>query len=184
MESINSNAQVVEDSIRKILQQYDNPLREGLLDTPKRVAKMYNELLTPPKFNFTVFSANKYDEMIIEKGIEFFSLCEHHIIPFFGVVHVGYIPNKKIVGISKLSRTVEFFARRLQIQERMTQEIADYLEDKLKPKGVGVIIQARHLCQEMRGVKKRDLITITSALKGVLLTKQKAREEFINLCAR
>jgi GTP cyclohydrolase I len=173
----------IEDNIRRILQATGNDAsREGLLDTPKRVAKMYKELLTPPEFNFTTFDADGYDQMIIEKGIEFFSLCEHHMVPFFGVVHIGYIPGKKIVGLSKLARTVEYFARRLQVQERMTQQIADFLQMKLKPRGVGVVIQARHLCQEMRGVKKRELVTITSALKGVMLKNQKAREEFIQLC--
>lgn len=182
METINSTAQIIEDSVKNILSIYDDETREGLFDTPKRVTRMYAELLTPIEFNFTAFDANGYDEMIIEKDIPFYSLCEHHLVPFFGTASVGYIPDKKIVGISKLSRTVEYYARRLQVQERMTQQIATYIQEKLSPLGIGVIIKARHLCQEMRGIKKQGSETITSCMKGVMLDKFETREEFIQLC--
>jgi GTP cyclohydrolase I len=142
---------------------------------------MYRELLTPVEFEFRTFSSDGYSEMIVESNIEFFSLCEHHMVPFFGVAAIGYIPNGKIVGLSKLARTVEYFARRLQVQERMTNQIAEYLEAKLEPQGVGVVVRARHLCQEMRGIKKRDVMTTTSALRGLMFTDSKAREEFLDL---
>lgn len=167
--------------MRGILAAHDDPSREGLLDTPARVARMYRELLTPPKFTFTTFSANGYDEMIVEDGIEFYSLCEHHLVPFFGTVAIGYVPTKKIVGLSKLARAVEFHARRLQLQEAMTMQIADYLNDQLRPRGVGVVVRARHLCQEMRGVRKPNVYTTTSALYGIFKDDEKCRAEFMRL---
>jgi GTP cyclohydrolase I len=182
MESINSKSQVVADSVKQILNVYDTASRDGLRDTPMRVARMYEELLTPQEFTLTCFPSEGYDEMVVETGIEFFSLCEHHMVPFFGTVSIGYIPGVSMVGISKLARTVEYFARRLQVQERMTIQIADYLYEKLMPRGIGVIITARHLCQEMRGIKKRNTSTITSALRGVLIGNTGAREEFLQLC--
>lgn len=159
----------------------EEPTRPGLLDTPRRVARMYRELLSPPEFHFQTFPSDGYDEMVVVSNIEFFSLCEHHLVPFFGTATIGYVPNGKLVGLSKLPRTVEWFARRLQVQERMTSQIADYLETNLTPLGVGVVIRARHLCQEMRGIKKRDVLTTTSAVRGVMLEKPAAREEFLSL---
>jgi len=177
-----ATAQGVEGAVRTILSAFDCAERPGLIDTPARVARMYAELLTPREFAFTTFDSEGYDEMIVESNIEFFSLCEHHMVPFFGTVAIGYIPNGRLVGLSKLARAVEYYARRLQVQERMTSDIAAFLEENLKPKGVGVIVKARHLCQEMRGIKKRDIQTTTSVMKGVMLTNASAREEFLKLC--
>lgn len=174
--------QAVESAVKTIIAQFDDVDRVGLRDTPSRVVRMYQELLTPVPFNFTTFPSEGYDEMVVQSGIEFFSLCEHHLVPFFGTVAIGYVPNGKLVGLSKLSRTVEYFARRLQVQERMTHQIACFLFEQLQPKGVGVIVRARHLCQEMRGIKKQGVETTTSALKGVMLHKQTTREEFLSLC--
>ena len=160
----------IEQNIKELLDLLGEQQREGIKDTTKRVAKAWKELLTPPEFNPTVFSANGYDQMIIEKDITFYTLCEHHLIPFFGTVSIGYIPDKKIIGISKLPRTVEYYSKMLNTQEYFTNNIAEYLYNKLKPKGLAVIVNGRHLCQEMRGVKKKGKM-ITSALRGVMLDK-------------
>jgi len=157
--------------------------RNGLRDTPKRVARAWIELTTPPEFSLTTFDSNGYDEMIISKDINYYTFCEHHLLPFFGVVHIGYIPDKKIVGLSKLARTVECFSKRLNTQEYLTDNIAEFLYLNLKPKGIGVIIEGRHLCQEMRGIKKRGKM-ITSALRGIFLSKLEAKEEFLKLCKK
>ena len=159
----------------------ENPDREGLKDTPRRVAKAWGQLIKKEKFNPTVFDANGYDQMIIERDIAFYTLCEHHLIPFFGTVSIGYIPNDRIIGISKLPRTVEYYSKRLNTQEYFTDNIANFLVKTLQPKGVAVTIRGRHLCQEMRGVKKRGDM-ITSALRGVFYKEPKVREEFFQLC--
>ncbi len=173
-----------ESDIVRILERIgEDPKREGLIDTPKRVVKAWKELTTPPDFNPTVFDANGYDQMILEKGITFYTFCEHHMIPFFGTVDIGYIPDKKIIGISKLPRTVEYFSKMLNTQEYFTNNIAEYLNEKLKPKGIGVVVKGRHLCQEMRGVKKKGQM-ITSCLKGQMLNNPIAREEFLDLCKK
>jgi GTP cyclohydrolase IA len=182
MEVVGSKSQTVECAVREIISQFDDPEREGLKDTPARVAKMYSELFDQTDFALTTFDANGYDQLIVERDIPFYSLCEHHLVPFFGVAHIGYIPNEKIVGISKLARTVEMFARRLQVQERMTQQIANHLTNALNPIGLGVVIQARHLCQEMRGIKKSNVETVTSVMLGALLEMSSARSEFLSLC--
>lgn len=140
--------------------------RDGMLETPTRYAKLIHEFTHPKEFKFTTFDAEGYDQMIVQTHIDFYSLCEHHLVPFFGHATVAYIPSKKIVGLSKLSRTVDFFARRLQNQERITKEIADYLLSKLEPLGVAVSLRGRHLCQEMRGVRKSDVFTVTTDLRG------------------
>jgi GTP cyclohydrolase IA len=158
----------------------ENPDREGLKETPKRVMKFYNEFLNPPEFNFTVFDSEGYDEMIIQKDIPFFSLCEHHLAPFFGHATVAYIPNGKIVGLSKLTRTVEHYARRLQNQERITHQIAERLQKELLPVGVAVTLNARHFCMEMRGVRTHDVTTKTTKLIGVFYDKPEARQEYLN----
>jgi GTP cyclohydrolase I len=169
-----------QDNIIRLLETLgENPTREGLQDTPKRVMKFYREFLTPPEFNFTTFEGENYDEMIIQKDIPFFSLCEHHLAPFFGTATVAYIPDGKIVGLSKLARTVETYARRLQNQERITSQIAERLQAELDPLGVAVTLKARHFCMEMRGVKTHDVTTSTTKLLGVFKTKPEARSEFL-----
>jgi GTP cyclohydrolase I len=164
----------------------EDPSREGLLRTPGRVAKAY-EFLTKgyhedidQVLNGAVFN-EKYSEMVIVKDIDFFSMCEHHLLPFFGKAHVAYIPNGKIVGLSKIPRIVEVFSRRLQVQERLTQQIADTLFEALNPDGVGVIIEARHMCMMMRGVEKQNSVATTSAMLGVFMDDMKTRGEFLHL---
>ena len=170
-----------ESDIVRILERIgENPNREGLQDTPKRVVKAWKELTTPPEFNPTVFSANGYDQMIIEKGIQFYTFCEHHMLPFFGKASIGYIPDDKIIGISKLARCVEHYSKSLNTQEYLTNNIGNYLKEKLKPKGIAVVCEARHLCQEMRGVKKIGNM-VTSYVDGFFKEDSKAREEFLSL---
>ncbi len=178
----------IEDYVRKILQHMgEDPDREGLLKTPYRVARAF-EYLTKgyqqdPKevINGAVFTEEDYSEMIVVKDIDFFSMCEHHILPFFGRANVAYIPDKHIVGISKIARLVDVYARRLQVQERLTTQVANTLMEELKPLGVGVIITAEHLCMRMRGVEKQNSIVTTSATLGAFRTHQETREEFITL---
>jgi len=179
-----------EHLIYELLEQLgENPRREGLAKTPSRVARMY-EFMTKgyredvkAVLNGAVFK-EKYSEMVIVRDIDFFSLCEHHLIPFFGKVHVAYIPNGKIIGLSKIPRVVEVFARRLQVQERMTQQIAETLFDHLNPQGVGVVVEARHLCMIMRGVEKQNSVAMTSSMLGVFRDDVKTRSEFLTLIDR
>ncbi len=165
----------------------ENPNREGLKDTPKRVAEMYTELFMgldmSPKEELTVGFEEGHREMVILRDIPFHSMCEHHLLPFYGVVHVGYLPNAsgRVVGASKLARVVEIFAKRPQIQERMTTQIADAIVDGLQPDGVGVIVQAEHLCMIMRGIKKPGSTIITSALRGAFRHRKEPRAEFFAL---
>ena len=181
----------IEFHIREILRLIgENPEREGLLDTPHRVAKMYlNEIFEGYKqqpveiLNNAVFHSD-YEEMVIVKDIDFYSMCEHHLIPFFGVVHVGYIPDGKLIGLSKIPRLVDMFARRLQIQEQMTVQIAKTLEELLEPKGVAVVVEAIHLCSVMRGVRKPRNKMITSEVRGAFRKHQKTREEFFSHIGR
>jgi len=155
---------------------------EGLRETPRRVAKAYAELLTPVPFEATTFPNEEgYDELVVARSIPFHSLCEHHLIPFVGVAHVAYLPGERIVGLSKLARIVEHFARRLQVQERMTVQIADWLEQELSPKGVGVVLDAEHFCMTLRGVQKPGARTTTSALRGRVREDERTRAEFISL---
>jgi GTP cyclohydrolase I len=163
----------------------DNPKREGVLDTPRRVVKSWKEIYAgyrqdPVKILGTTFEKGKYDQMVICKDIELYSTCEHHMIPFFGKAHIGYIPGERVVGLSKLARVVDVFARRLQIQEKMTQQIADVLNDVLKPKGVMVVVEAKHMCMCARGVGKQNSSMITSAIHG-LFKEKKVRTEFLDL---
>ncbi len=184
------NHEIVEESIRTILTEIGEDVnRAGLLKTPHRVAKAY-EFLTQgyrknidDVLNGAIFE-EKYDEMVIVKDIDFYSMCEHHLLPFFGKVHIAYIPNGKIVGLSKLPRIVDVFARRLQVQERMTQEIADTLDKYLAPRGVAVVIEAYHMCMMMRGVQKQNSITTTSAMHGIFSDDTRTRSEFLNLIAQ
>jgi len=156
--------------------------QDGLRDTPRRVAAAYAELLTPQPFEATTFpNAERYDELVVARGIPFHSLCEHHLIPFVGVAHVAYLPGERIVGLSKLARIVEHFARRLQVQERMTVQIADWLETELAPKGVGVVLDAEHFCMTIRGVRKPGARTTTSGLRGLVRDDSRTRAEFLAL---
>lgn len=157
----------------------EDPDREGLKDTPKRVARMWEDLLSVKSIQPTCFT-EQYDQMIVIKDIPFHSFCEHHIIPFFGIASVAYIPSRKVLGLSKLVRTVLKYSKALQLQERMTNQVADEIVELVKPSGVGVIVEARHLCIEARGVQ-RSHNTITSALRGAFLTKRVVREEFLKL---
>lgn len=163
--------------------------REGLKDTPKRVSKMYDEIFAgyavdPVELLQRTFTKEDHHEMVIVQDIKFYSACEHHMVPFFGKVHIGYIPNGTVVGISKLARLVQCFAQRLQIQERMTTQIADTIMQVLHPMGVGVIVEASHLCMVMRGAKSPEALTKTAAMRGVFLDKFQVREEFYNLIGR
>jgi GTP cyclohydrolase I len=164
----------------------EDPKRQGLLRTPERVGKAL-EFLTSgyqvdvEKLLNNAFYEVKYDEMVVVKDIEFFSLCEHHMLPFFGKVHVAYLPHKRVIGLSKIPRIVDAFARRLQIQERMTQEIAQTIQDALDPVGVGVICEARHFCMMMRGVEKQHSGALTSAMLGAFRSQKETRDEFLSL---
>lgn len=180
----------ISNSVKNILVAIgENPEREGLLDTPKRVSRAYQELLsgyrTDPKklINNALFDV-KYDEMVIVRDIEFYSLCEHHMLPFLGRVHVAYIPTKKVIGLSKIPRVVDMFSRRLQVQERMTQQIAEFIDAVLEPAGVGVVVEAMHMCSMIRGVKKQDSRMTTSAMLGVFRKEISTRMEFLNHISR
>ncbi|MFL6206891.1 MAG: GTP cyclohydrolase I FolE [Acidimicrobiales bacterium] len=155
---------------------------EHMQETPRRVAAAFAEMLTPRSFNLTTFPNDEgYDELVVARDIPFHSLCQHHLLPFKGVAHVGYLPGERILGLSKLARVVELFARGLQVQERLTKQIADWLEEQLAPKGVGVVIEAEHLCMSLRGVQAHGSKTVTSALHGVLRTDQRSRAELFAL---
>ena len=177
----------IEKHMQEILRLIgENPDRDGLVKTPERVAKSL-EFLTSgyrmePKnvLNDALFSSTN-NEMVLIKNIEFYSLCEHHLLPIIGRVHVAYIPNKKVVGLSKIPRMVNIFARRLQIQEQMTEQIANAIQEVVHPLGVGVVVEARHMCVEMRGVEKINSITTTSALRGSFITRADTRKEFFDL---
>jgi len=177
----------IADLVRQMIVQLgEDPNREGLRRTPERFEKALRFLTSgyrqdPAKIlNGAMFSVT-YDEMVVVKDIEVYSLCEHHLLPFFGKCHVAYIPNKKVVGLSKIARLVNMYARRLQIQERLTSQIAHTLEDQLSPQGVGVIVEARHLCMVMRGVEKQNSAAMTSAMLGVFRENKQTRDEFLSL---
>jgi len=176
---------VIEEAVARILNAIgEDPQREGLQYTPRRVARMYHELLggytmdSTAIVNGALFDV-KYDEMVIVRDIEFYSMCEHHMLPFIGRAHVAYIPNGKVLGLSKIPRIVDMYARRLQVQERMTRQIADFLRDLLKPQGVAVVVEAMHLCSTMRGVKKHDARMTTSAMHGAFRANLGSRQEFL-----
>lgn len=179
--------EMIESFIQGLLSFLDEDIsREGLQNTPARVEKFYKEWLTvgDPSFNCTMFDHEGMDQIIIQRDIPFYSLCEHHLLPFFGYATIGYLPNKSIVGLSKLSRTVEWFASRLQNQERLSQQISNFLVEKLNPKGVGVILKARHMCMEMRGIKTVGAETITSSMVGCFREDQAIRRELMSLAAK
>ncbi len=174
----------VEAAVRSILESVgEDPQRDGLKNTPARVARMYREILqgyhTDPTtlINEALFDI-AYDEMVVVKDIEYYSLCEHHLLPFYGVAHVAYLPHGKVLGLSKIPRVVDMFARRLQVQERMTRQIADFLEDVLHPRGVAVVVEGAHLCAMMRGVRKANARMVTSAVLGGFKSDARTRSEF------
>lgn len=180
----------LEESVKTILKEIgEDPDREGLLRTPNRVAKAYKFLTKgysediETLLNNAIFNEH-YDEMVIVKDIDFYSLCEHHLLPFFGKCHIAYIPNGKIVGLSKLPRMVEMFSRRLQVQERMTREIGDMINKVLEPKGVAVVTEASHLCMMMRGVEKQNSVATASAMLGRFKSDEKTRTEFLKLIGK
>lgn len=181
------NIESLKEHYSKVLELIgEDPSREGLIKTPERIAKAMQFLTQGYEMNATeilqsaMFSED-YSQMVLVKEIEFYSLCEHHLLPFFGKAHIAYIPDGNIVGLSKLPRIVDAFSRRLQVQERLTNEIRDCIQDTLKPKGVALVMEARHLCMQMRGVEKQSSLTTTSAFSGAFLESEKTRLEFMNL---
>ncbi|HBH79272.1 MAG TPA: GTP cyclohydrolase I FolE [Nitrospira sp.] len=195
MEDVNGSGQapdlpVLQSLVTEMLLALgEKPSRNGLLKTPERVAKALAFMTQGYQrdidhlLNGALFPI-EYDEMVIVKDIDFFSMCEHHLLPFFGRVHVGYLPNKKVVGLSKIPRIVDMFARRLQVQERLTVQIAETLSTKLNAHGVGVVIEARHLCMMMRGVEKQNTVAVTSSMLGAFRSQSQTREEFLKLIRR
>jgi GTP cyclohydrolase IA len=180
----------VQQAVKTMLKALgEDPDRDGLKNTPKRVARMYGELLSgysvdpDAMVNEALFEI-RYDEMVIVRDIEFYSLCEHHMLPFMGRVHVAYIPDGKVLGLSKIPRIVDMYARRLQVQERMTRQIADFLRDLLKPQGVAVVVEALHLCAMMRGVKKHGARMTTSAMHGAFRANLATRQEFLDMISK
>lgn len=183
------NQRIVELTRDLLVEVGEDPNRDGLLKTPERVSRAWADLTSGYRMNAeellngALFDVT-YDEMVIVKDIELFSLCEHHLLPFYGKAHVAYIPRNKVIGLSKVARLVDMFARRLQVQERLTREVADAIQDAINPVGVGVVCEARHLCMMMRGVEKQHSATITSAMLGDFRDNQKTREEFLALVGR
>ena len=177
------NLPAAERAVRDLLVALGrDPSSPHLADTPRRVAESFTEMLTPREFDLTTFPNDEhYDELVLARNIPVQSLCEHHMLPFTGVAHVGYLPGERILGLSKLARVVELFARDLQVQERLTVQVANWLREHLAPKGVGVVIEAEHLCMSMRGVQARGSRTITSSVHGVLRENAASRQEFFML---
>ncbi len=184
------DTQAIQESVRRMLIAFgEDPDRQGLLRTPERVANMYEELLAGYRvnpvelINNAIFDVN-YDEMVVVRDIEFYSLCEHHMLPFIGRAHVAYIPKGKVIGLSKIPRVVDMFARRLQVQERMTRQIADFLNEVLHPMGVAVVVEAIHMCAMIRGVKKHNSRMTTSTMLGAFRTNMATRMEFLDNISR
>jgi len=182
--------QAMQDAVLHLIKAFgENPKREGLKNTPQRVARMYAELLSGHRtdpvamVNGALFDIT-YDEMVIVRDIEFYSMCEHHLLPFMGRVHVAYLPDGKVIGLSKIPRIVDMFARRLQVQERMTRQIADFIRDLLHPQGVAVVVEALHLCSMMRGVHKQNARMTTSAMHGAFRSNLATRQEFLDNISR
>ena len=172
-----------ETAARELLRALGTDLeQEGVLETPRRMASAYAEMLTPEPFNLTTFPNEEgYDELVLVRDIPFQSLCMHHLLPFHGVAHVAYLPGERILGLSKLARVVERFSHDLQLQERLTTQIAGWLQEHVQPKGVGVVIEAEHLCMSLRGVQTAGALTVTSALHGLVRDDPRTREEFLSL---
>jgi len=177
------NLPAAERAVRDLLRALGrDPSSPHLADTPRRVAESFTEMLTPREFDLTTFPNDEhYDELVLARNIPVHSLCEHHMLPFTGVAHVGYLPGERILGLSKLARVVELFARDLQVQERLTVQVANWLQDNLAPKGVGVVIEAEHMCMSMRGVQASGSTTITSSVHGALREDARSRQEFFAL---
>jgi GTP cyclohydrolase IA len=180
----------LEEAVRTLLAEIgEDPAREGLVRTPQRVRRMYDELTAgyhvdpDALINGACFSVD-YDEMVVVRDIEFFSLCEHHLLPFIGKAHVGYLPRGRVVGLSKIPRIVDMYAQRLQVQERLTVQVADFLMEKLEPKGVACVIEATHLCTMMRGVKKQEATMVTSSMTGTFRRDARTRAEFMGLIGK
>ena len=175
--------QAAERAAAKLLEALGADLTdEGLRETPRRMAAAYSELLTPQPFRPTTFPNDEgYDELVVARSIPFHSLCMHHLLPFHGVAHIGYLPGERLIGLSKLGRVVEHFSRDLQLQERLTTQVAGWLDDELAPKGVGVVLEAEHLCMSLRGVQKLGATTVTSALRGLVRDDARTRQEFMAL---
>jgi GTP cyclohydrolase I len=174
------------EAVRALLAALGQDLTsESLVETPRRVAASFAELLAAPDFDLKTFPNEEgYDEMVVARGIPFASLCEHHLLPFIGLAHVAYVPGDRILGLSKLARVVELFARRLQVQERLTTQVADWLQENVQPKGVGVVLEAEHMCMTIRGVRAGGARTVTSALHGALRNDPRTRAEFLSLTGR
>ena len=189
-EPISAASLTTQELYRELLVRIgENPTRDGLIDTPERMEKSmafltrgYEQTVTDVLHN-ALFDVD-YDEMVIVKDIEYFSMCEHHLLPFFGKAHIAYVPNGKVIGLSKTARLVDVFARRLQVQERLTSQVADAIEEAIHPQGVAVILEAQHLCMMMRGVEKQHSSTVTSAMLGVFKTQMQTRNEFLSLVRR
>jgi len=177
------NLPAAEAAVRDLLLALGrDPSSPHLADTPRRVAESFKEMLTPREFDLTTFPNDEhYDELVLARNIPVQSLCEHHMLPFTGVAHVGYLPGERILGLSKLARVVELFARDLQVQERLTVQVADWLQEHLAPQGVGVVIEAEHMCMSMRGVQAKGSRTITSSVHGLLREDARSRQEFFAL---
>jgi len=184
---MNNNNNKLSNSVRNILEEIgEDSEREGLLKTPERVSKSLSFLtngykLNPEEILKSALFTEEYNQMVLVKDIEVYSLCEHHMLPFFGKAHIAYIPDGTIVGLSKIPRVVDVFARRLQVQERLTDEIKDCIQNTMNPKGVAVVIEAQHLCMQMRGVQKQNSITTSSSFSGIFMSDEKTRAEFMNL---
>jgi GTP cyclohydrolase I len=190
LDTVNMDFAAIKKAVYGIIRAVgEEPEREGLMNTPERVSRMYAELLSgysadPEKIiNGALFNIN-YDEMVLVRDIEFYSLCEHHMLPFIGRAHVAYLPKGKVIGLSKIPRIVDMYARRLQVQERMTRQIADLLQQALEPQGVAVVVEAVHMCSMMRGVKKHDARMTTSAMHGAFRANLATREEFLQNISR
>jgi GTP cyclohydrolase I len=188
METVHTNAQAIENSLRDILTYIgDDPTREGLIDTPRRIMQSWEKLFggynQSPDDVMRVFKDGACNEMVILKDIEFYSTCEHHFLPFFGRIHIAYIPDGRVIGVSKLARLVEIFSRRLQIQERLVSQIADSIQQGLNPLGVMVVCEAQHFCMTCRGVEKQNSVMVTSAIRGVF-EQSEVRNEALRLFGR